>query len=545
MLVFFLVSLLPLACFAVGGVVRMVRLFASDPEVVFGSLRRQPWPLVTWLVCVVGAIALCALMWRSRGLIWAVARKMILEALSRKVVVVLLLFFVVLMPSLPFILRTEGNPKSQVQIVVTYALGLAEVLLCLVAVFLSTASICSEIEQKYVQVTDTKPLPRWQFLVGKLFGVVVLCSGALFLMAGAVYGLVRFVARERDLSYLSPIEARKLDIGLRRVHHEVLVTRRYMRPSPPDVTAEVDAKIKELVEQGHLELPGAREQKRQDLTTLYREQKTTIGPGYARRWAFKGFNPTTEEPLFLRFKLTRQNPEADELVLGEWRFLQVKKPTEEAAQAGARPTPHVILRISGKWPSGFYQEISVPSDVVDPNGVVIMAYFNRQGNTSISFDPYTGIEVLRKTEGFFPNYYRALLVILCHITLLAGLALMAGAALSFPVASLAVAALFIAGLIGPWVWEYHQNLLIPRTQTAVGYVLARFYWLLKVSMKGIAPGFPNLSRYSPIGDLSNGRLVSWYFVSRATVILCAVQGGAAMLLAVFFYRRRELARVIV
>ena len=122
------------------------------------------------------------LAWRN---VWRNPRRTGLTVAATVFAVVLVVFFVVLMPSLPFILKTEGSLKSQVQIVFSYSLVLAQVLLSLLAVFLCTASLCSEIERRHVQITDTKPLPRWTFLLGKLVGVVVLCAGIMFLMAGS------------------------------------------------------------------------------------------------------------------------------------------------------------------------------------------------------------------------------------------------------------------------------------------------------------------------------------------------------------------------
>ena len=63
-----------------------------------------------------------------------------------------------LMLSLPFILKTEGSLKSQTQLTLFYALVLGLTLLSVLAIFVSAASICSEVEQKHIQVTDTKPL---------------------------------------------------------------------------------------------------------------------------------------------------------------------------------------------------------------------------------------------------------------------------------------------------------------------------------------------------------------------------------------------------
>ncbi|NIM70070.1 MAG: ABC transporter permease subunit, partial [Xanthomonadales bacterium] len=106
-------------------------------------------------------------------------------------------------PSLPFLLQTEGSLVSQVQLVLLYSLCLALVLLSLVAVFLTTASICGEVERKEVHITDTKPMRRWQFLMGKWLGVIVLCTAALSVMAASALGLVMYLTRPPDYSRMT------------------------------------------------------------------------------------------------------------------------------------------------------------------------------------------------------------------------------------------------------------------------------------------------------------------------------------------------------
>jgi len=545
LLVLFLVSLAPLVYFLGAAMLRTVIRFAADSDLFVNSLKRDPWPLVTWIVCVGGGVGLGFLMFRWRTFIWAVARKLILEAMHRKVVIVLLVFFAILMPSLPFILKTEGNPKSQIQIVLTYALALAEVLLCLVAVFLCTASMCGEIESKHVQVTDTKPLARWQFLVGKLFGVVVLCSAVLFLMAAPVYLLVRYMGRDRDFSHLSPAEMQRQQRRLQMAQYEVFSSRRAIAAPLPDVTAAVEAEIQKLRAQGELGHPKAQAQKRRDLTNDFQRWQLTVAPNAAIGWHIYGLTPNTKEWLFVRFKLQSLNLKSDRQLAGAWQFYWPGDPTKEGTGGEAEGHLRLVGQMTGYWAAWSYQEIQVPGNVVDPNGGVHVVYRNLQPDTSVAFYPEDNIQFLQRVEGFFPNYYRSLLVILCHVVLLSALALMASSALSFPVASLTVAGIFIAGLVAPWVSAQNTNLLIGETSSGAGFVAVRVYWLLKVAMHGIAAVVPNFTRYSPISNLVNGKLVSWYFVGQSATVLCFLQGTVVMLLAVYFYHRRELARVIV
>ena len=56
---------------------------------------------------------------------------------------------------------------------------------------------------------------------------------------------------------------------------------------------------------------------------------------------------------------------------------------------------------------------------------------------------------------------------------------------------------------------------------------------------------PHFALYNPIGDLVDGRLVSWNWLGRAALWLGLVQSTLALAGASLIFRRRELAQVIV
>ena len=183
-----------------------------------------------------------------------------------------------------------------------------------------------------------------------------------------------------------------------------------------------------------------------------------------------------------------------------------------------------------------FQELSLPGAVpisetetmplVDPNGALYVAFVNSRPGT-VFFTPDGGLQLMQRTEGFLPNYYRSLVIVLCQIVLLAAISIMAGAALSLPVASLLVGAVFIAGLLAPWVVApYREPTHLTQALAALCYCV------------------PQFARFNPIGDLVNGRAVGWGYVGRAMAALVFCWGAVFMLLATLFYSKRELARMI-
>jgi len=542
----FLAGVLPLLYLVGRALVQQFRLAVADAGEYFGRIALNPWPCLTALVSIAGSVFLVVVLWRSRTLIWAVARKMIAEAISRRVVLALVIFFIVLMPSLPFLLETEGTLKSQVQIVLTYSLALAMVLLSLIAIFVSAASICSEVEKKHVQITDTKPLQRWHFLAGKLAGVLIMCAALLFVMSASSYFLVRYMARERKEAGLTKWESAKRKREREKVSEEVFVTRVVRRPRTRDADEEVERRIKLMGERTDAakELHDVKRMRRQ-LKSQFEVAAGYVAPGNVRRWGISGLEPRRDDKVYLRFKMFPTGGGREQTLEGLWTFWAAM-PAEQSAEGeksegGARP----ILWKQGAWPSGTVQEIPIPSETVGPDGVLRIQYQNLEQRTGVYFALDDGLSALQKSESFLPNYYRALVVLLAQVAVLAALGLMAGALFSFPVATLTVFFVFVTGLLGPWFVqimasgaEFYTKKDVP--EAVAPYLNALASFVIKV----IVAVMPHFGKFSPIGSLVNGEAITWAFVGNASTQLFFIRAGVALLIGVYFYSRRELARII-
>jgi len=541
--VLFVLALVPMVVLGVRRLLVVIGTAVASPSTLFTEAAANLWLVAAVLVCLVGFAGLVVVMWRNWGLIWAVARKMILEAFHRKVVIVLLVFFVVLMPSLPFVLKTEGSLKSQVQIVLLYSLALGMVLLSLLAIFCATASICSEVERRHVHITDTKPLFRWQFLVGKWLGIVVMCTAVLYGMAGGTYVLIRLLVMDPDYDSMTAQEVNEARDERQQVLNEVLIARRSVTTPLPDVSAEVEAEIERLREIGKMS-PYVHSF-RKTTTEQMLSRKMSVPPGASHRWDFKGLEPQASGWVHVRFKGYWQGGRG---IHGFWWPVRVEMAKAEGSAGEAQETMRRLMQIGappGGWTNNVSHELKLPARFINADGTLTLLYENAEPgmpiNHSVVFDIESPVEVLQKEQGFLPNYYRSLLIILFHVGLLAALGLMAGALFSFPVATLLVACLFIGGLISPWFAQFVEPNIYARL-TTWGEQLDRIW---RAAASFLLALMPNFSSFSPLGDLVGGRSVPWGRVASAGSVLLLIKGGAAMLIGMYFYARRELARVIV
>ena len=547
LLVFFLAALAPMVVMGGAALVGQAGVLLRHPVVFGAGLKENPWPAASVLASVAGILLLTIILWRNWVFIWAVARKLIIEAMHRKVVIVLLVFFVVLTLSLPFILKTEGSLKSQTQLLLLYSLVLGLTLLSVLAIFVSSASICSEVERKHVQVTDTKPLARWQFLLGKWFGVVVMCSAILSVMAVAAAAITLRFVRKPDVTRMLPREAAEALRKYDEVFDEVLVARRSIVPPWPKRAFDlVEQHWQELKDRGE-ELPSnvhQREGYKMRILDGVLSELYTVMPGHSLVMKIDGLESGRQQgDLFVRWEAFASTPGTN--LMGTWVVMRRESVVdEEGKQAFQFVTVHVERPPVWGYASVSYakNEFQMPASVVPADGTLFFRYDNLYTRAAAMFNHTVPIEVLQEQGTFWPNYYRALLVLLCHVALLAALGVMAGSVFSFPVASLTVAFIFIVGLIGPWI----NNLLEPWSPTVdfpIHTDLLLTAW--RRGLQGFLAVMPHFGKYNPLTDLTDGITVPWSFVGSAGAVMVFIKGAVAMLIGMYFYARRELARVIV
>lgn len=546
-LALFVACLVPGIHLFVAHLIELLGKLRGEPAGFWRILRSDPWPVIMGTVSLAAGVFLAVRLWSHWQTVWAVARLMILEAFHRKVVFALLLFFILLMPSLPFILKSEGTLKSHVQIILTYSLAMGKYLLCFIAIFLSTASLSEEIEFKQIHNTDVKPVPRWSYLAGKWFGIMALNTVLLFTMAFAVYGLVAWISRERTYPYLTERENKQKEFHRRQVFEEVLVTRREFKRAIPDVVPIAKEELNRVKKEKAMP-EGFTDKVFMDQLVPALEKRSQTAPPLSRiGWQFSGLKPPSADPekakdevVFIRFRLEIATAQGgSDTVMGTWIV-------------GDPDTNNFFVR-SGRWAVRSDQEIWAPASAVKPDGTLIVIYQNEQPDVSIVFPVDKGLEILQKSGPFWPNLYRALFIIGCYVAVLAAIGTMSGALFSFPVAVLVASFVFVMGLISPWfdtmikeggITIIQATPAIPGQARSFGAVLAQgINKTVEALLKGVFAILPGFSLYNPVGELVTGHAIRYALVARAAFWFLVIRGGLIALLAAWLFHRKELARV--
>ncbi|MDH7598419.1 MAG: hypothetical protein QHH07_02120 [Sedimentisphaerales bacterium] len=456
------------------------------------------------------------------GKILAVATNTVRQVVRMRIAVVFFVLLLVILPVLAAASTGDGTVKGRLQTFVSYGLSLIGLLVSLLTIIAMTYTTTADIVQCQVHTVLTKPIRRYQFILGKFLGVMIVDVVVLAIMSGLVFGITIYSPR---LFRIDPEQMEQLN-------NEFFTARNALRPTEPDVSKEVEELYQRLVTSQELEqvfkgLP--REQVIARLTQQKRLEKRAASVGQELMWEFH--NVRLADPngsLFIRFKYNVSSNPIDLQISSQWLVGDLRQ-LNQGVQVG---TP--IYRVERKDPVRTFREFAVPADAVAKDGYLAVAFLNDLDNDTVVIFPLDeGLEVLYKAGGFTANLLRGVLLILVRLVFLAAVGVFAGSFLSFPVAILLC-------------------LLVLFTGSTSGFILESFSFLGKnlsviydYTLKLLVQALPRFDLMNPTKFLVSARLIPWSLV--------LWQGGgpilakALVLLAtgLWVFRSSELARTTV
>ena len=456
------------------------------------------------------------------GRIWAVAKNTVRQALRMKVAIIFIVLLLVLLPTMGLTATGDGTLKGRLQTFVSYGMSLTSVLLCLLTIIVSVYAVTSDIEQRQIYTVVTKPIRRYQLILGKLLGVILLDVGLLTLFCGIVYGVTRYLPA---FGNVSPEERLQ-------VENEFFTARVGLVPPKVDVSDEVSELYENLVKDGTLEdaYPGStREEIIQTMTTRERLKKQAAAVGQGLVWEFENVKPLDpNDSLFIRFKYDVSVTPPDGQIVSRWQIGDVR----QLRSGQDIKTPFAIL--DRKDPVEEFREIEVPASVIADDGYLGVVFQNDPSNQTVVIFPLEdGMEVLYKAGTFGGNFVRAALMILFRLIFLACLGVLAASFLSFPVAILFCLLAFTMGTISGAVLESF-DVLTPTIRLIYTYTLGLIVRLL-----------PRFDLYNPTSFLVPARMLGWSLLARVFVVMVGIKALVLLGLGVLIFSFREIARIIV
>src|SRR5437763_114965 len=149
----------------------------------------------------------------------AITRNTLTELTRQKAFYILLIFALVLIGSSVFLVRFTF--QQEFQILKDISLGAMSIFTSVLAIVAAARLVPQDIEDRTVYTILAKPVPRFEYLLGKLCGVLLLLAISIALM-GALFVAVLY-AREQSvlnetMRQMSRAPHEQLDDALKAIH---------------------------------------------------------------------------------------------------------------------------------------------------------------------------------------------------------------------------------------------------------------------------------------------------------------------------------------
>ena len=444
--------------------------------------------------------------------IWAVATNTIKQALRMKIAAVFIVLLIVLLPVMGLSMTGDGTLMGRLQTFVSYSLSLTNLLLCLLTIIVTIYTLTSDIQQRQIYSVITKPIRRYQLLLGKLLGVVLLNTALLALFSAIIYAITIYTPKFSVVDQADLIQ----------VENEFFTARAALVPPEVDVTNEVLDTYEKLKRGGQLPPDVSRSKFIDGLTKRKQLEKRAAVVGQQLVWEFhnvKVLDPN--ETLFIRYKYDVSINPPDSQVYSRWDV------------GDSRQYPAEFATFLRKDPIRTFRELEFPAHLIAEDGYLAIRFLNVPLNDTTVMFPPDGLEVLYKADTFTTNFIRVVLLILFRLIFLASLSLLASTFLSFPVAIL-------------------LSLCIYFTETFSGFCLESFdhlgenlNWVYFYTVRPIVLLLPQFDKFNPAKFIVPARLLSWPLLAKVAGLMVCIKAFLLLLLAVLIFKFREIAKIII
>lgn len=456
---------------------------------------------------------------------WAIARLTFQEGLRMRLVLVFLIVLVFLVLRLPFAVRGDETLAGRLQNFLAYALGALSLLLSLATIFFSCATLSNELKERSLHLVVTKPVTRFQILVGKWLGVNLLNLLILVLSGAAIYGFALWIRGQPEQFVRDRYKIRDVVWTARNAARPVVPAKQIAAAAAEDVRAQIATGAIDAARERT-----AIQERAEELLKGWR----VVPPGQPRVYLFENLAPPERaDTVFqVRYKILAQPLPLDELVEVGFAFCDpdtldlLEEPvfkTERSSQvhqflAGAAP-----LLKDGRA------------------ALAVLNPYDPRRNTSLVFDGDNSLVLLYKVSSFELNFLKSLAILFMRLALLSAVGVFFSVFTSFPVACLCTLSFYVVCLGLPfWLESMGVGSEFLPKDDPLGRLGPLLRSLLAPFMRA---AFPDFTHYDGTNRLIEGEYLPWPLLGRAA--LHTLVYGAALLLIPgwYIFRTREVAEV--
>ena len=442
-----------------------------------------------------------------------------------RIALIFIAILLILVVGLPYSLRHEDSVSSAVQTYLSLSLRLISFMLALLTVFLSK-SVSDEITNRQILMLMAKPLPRWQFVVGKFSGIVLINLSLLLVSGVGVFTGAKLLAR------MTPRD----EHDAQRVTEEILTARHAIELRPPDFTAAAAELYQQRLDGGGYAnvLDHVPEQEKDRFTKELATQWRTVLPFQARTFEFESVRceRSRDTTLQIKYKPTVFRYPPDEILRCLWIVGNPDKNTP-------------VYYIDRRDMITRFHTFSVPTDAVAADHTLLVQFVNQnpyegepQYANTVSFLPDEPMQVLFTVGTFGGNLFRLLSLMACRLIVLTAFAVCMTCLFSYPVACLIsftfLAMASMAGYLQDAVFYFDAEGAagVFRTVTSIVYSVA-----FRI--------IPRFSHYDGTDLLVDGRNVTLRWVLQGIGVLVVFYAELIMAIACILFYRREVSEASV
>lgn len=483
----------------------------------------------------------------------AIARTTLDEALRMKLSLVFVVMLVLVLASLPLLLRDDAQLRYRVQSFLQYASGGAFWIIAVLTVVFSVASVTADQRDKTIWQTLTKPVRAWHYVLGRWLGIWGLGLVLLGVSGSGIFLFVEYLRAqpaygERSGQAYAAVAAEG-SVDRLILETQILASRKSVKPEPmlldeeqfeANVRSRVDQELRGIAD-GLRSLTPAEESARREelygqiksqLRTSVQDAYRTIEPGQAEIYVFRGLEAArdTTSPVILRFKINSGNnpPEAQYPVT--FAFIDAPPIIRRVTLGNTQ-----IIRL---YPRVVAEDGTLTMQIICGDAPALAAGDSSPMNLppqSITFPP-DGLEVSVNTGGYRLNFLRVMLVLWAKLGFLAMLGVASATFLSFPVACLVSLGTFLTAEGAGYLRASLQN--FSDTDMEGNVILVKRV-ITRVA-ETVELGFRHYAGLDPVGRLVEGLALPWGDVALGAGILL-LWTMLLFLAGSFVLARREIA----
>jgi len=154
--------------------------------------------------------------------VWAIARQTLAQALRMRMAVVFILLLAVFLTAV-FGVEGDNTLTGRLRTFLQYSLLATQILLTVMTILVGVNAVAADVRQKQLFLISTKPVARWQYVLGRWLGVVLLDAILLAVALAVIYA---------GAYYLRGQKAQSADDRV-AVETEIFAARQRANPDPP------------------------------------------------------------------------------------------------------------------------------------------------------------------------------------------------------------------------------------------------------------------------------------------------------------------------